>query len=142
MSSGRCRTLAELPPRLSAVVADARRAVLATLDAEGRPHMVPVTFAVVEDAVVTAIDQKPKSTRRPARLRNVERNPLASVLFDRYEDDWRHLAWVLARGPARVEPPGAHLDGLIERYEQYRDDPPRGEVLIIEPDDIMWWSLA
>ena len=140
MPSGRCGSLAELPPELGAVVAGARRAVLATLDADGRPHAIPITFAVTEGAIVTAIDQKPKGNRRPARLRNIERMPFASVLFDHYEDDWRHLAWVLARGPARVEPPGTRVDALIERYEQYAADPPRGEVIVVEPTDILWWS--
>jgi PPOX class probable F420-dependent enzyme len=140
MPSGRCGSFAELPPASRATVADARRAVLATLDAEGRPHMVPITFAIAGDAIVTAIDQKPKGAGRPARLRNVERTPLASVLFDRYEDDWRRLAWVLARGPARIEPPGTLVDGLVERYEQYAADPPRGEVIIVEPIDLLWWS--
>lgn len=102
--------------------------------------MVPITFAVADGAIVTAIDQKPKGAGRPARLRNIERTPLASVLFDHYEDEWRRLAWVLARGPARVEPPGTHVDALVERYEQYATDLPRGEVIVVEPTDVLWWT--
>jgi len=142
MSSGGCGSFGELPPALMTVVEDARRAVLGTRDAGGGSHLVPIAFAVVENSIVTAIDQKPKSPRRPARLRNIERTPLATVLFDRYEDDWRRLAWVMARGSARVEPPGTYVDALVERYDQYRHDPPRGEVVVVEPTEVLWWSFA
>jgi PPOX class probable F420-dependent enzyme len=142
MTAGRCRSLAELPEPVGAVIEVARRAVLATVDAAGRPHAVPITFALAEGNVVTAIDQKPKSSARPARLLNIERRPETTVLFDSYDDDWRRLAWAMVRGTARLEPPGSHLDALAARYPQYRDDPPRGEVIVVRPDDIVWWTFA
>jgi len=49
---------------------------------------------------------------------------------------------VMARGSARVESPGTYIDALIERYEQYRQDPPRGEVVVVEPTEVLWWSFA
>jgi PPOX class probable F420-dependent enzyme len=141
MPSVRCRSLSELPADARRVIDDARRAVLGTVDASGRAHLVPITFAVAGDAIVTAIDQKPKSPARPARLRNIERTPDVTVLFDRYNEDWTRLAWVMVRGTARVEPPGTHVDALVERYLAYRDDRPRGEVIVVQPREIVHWSF-
>jgi PPOX class probable F420-dependent enzyme len=142
MTAGRCRALAELPEPVGAVIEAARRAALATIDAAGRPHAVPITFALADGNVVTAIDQKPKTSVRPARLKNIDRRPDATVLFDSYDDDWRRLAWAMVRGTARIEAPGSHLDALAARYPQYRDDPPRGEVIVVQPYEIVWWTFA
>ena len=140
MPGGRCRSLARLAPSARAIVEDARRAVLATIDAAGRPHAVPVCFAIVNDEVVTAIDQKPKSTIRPARLVNVERAGNATMMFDRWDEDWTRLGWVMVRGQARVAPPGTTLDELVDRYRQYRESRPTGNVIVVTPDDIVWWT--
>ena len=71
--------------------------------------MLPVTFAVWEGAVWSAIDRKPKRSGEPARVRRLRRRPEAALLVDRYDDDWSRLAWVEARGTVSVEPlgPGA-----------------------------------
>jgi PPOX class probable F420-dependent enzyme len=114
--------------------------VLATIDAAGRPHAVPVCFAIVAGEVVTAIDQKPKSTTRPARLVNVERAGTATMMFDRWDEDWTRLGWVMVRGRARVEPPGTAPDELVDRYSQYRESRPAGNVIVVTPDDIVWWT--
>lgn len=140
MPGGRCRSLAGLAPPARAIVEDARRAVLATIDAAGRPHAVPVCFAIVDGEVVTAIDQKPKSTIRPARLVNVERAGTATMMFDRWDEDWTRLGWVMVRGRARVEPPGTAPDELVDRYSQYRESRPEGNVIVVTPHDIVWWT--
>src|SRR5256886_16273879 len=57
-------------------------ASLATVGAEGKPHVVPITFAVDADTVYFAVDAKPKRTRDLRRLRNIAANPAGSVLFD------------------------------------------------------------
>ena len=46
---------------------DARVARLATVDPDGRPHVVPICFALDGDTLYTAVDEKPKSTRRLIR---------------------------------------------------------------------------
>ena len=68
-------------------VAAARVARLATVRADGTPHIVAVTFALEEDTVVSVVDHKPKRTRELQRLRNLEGRPTASLLVDHYEDD-------------------------------------------------------
>ena len=75
---------------------------LGTADAQGRPHVVVVTFAVEGDAIYTAVDQKPKSGANLKRLRNVGENPWVTMLADHYSDDWDRLWWVRADGRAAI----------------------------------------
>lgn len=98
----------------------------------------PIVFALVGDVVWTAIDAKPKVTRRLQRLRNLEAHPEVSLLVDRYDDDWSRLWWVRVDGTASVvsvsEPAAAKnaLSALAEKYAQYRTDPPAGPFVRIE----------
>jgi len=91
-------------PEARSRLATARVARLATADASGRPHLVPVTFAVdsTESAIYIAIDHKPKTTTNLKRLRNIRENPAVSLLADHYEDDWTRLWWVRFDGVARL----------------------------------------
>ncbi|WP_265111597.1 TIGR03668 family PPOX class F420-dependent oxidoreductase [Halosolutus halophilus] len=107
-----------------------RVAALATVDEDGRPHVVPICYAFLHGSdgtrLVTAIDEKPKSTRELQRIRNVRIEPRVTVLADRYREDWSRLAWVQVRGEARVLSPGAgvHEDAvtaLESKYDQYGD---------------------
>jgi PPOX class probable F420-dependent enzyme len=141
MPSGSCRSLSELPNTARSVIDDARRAVLSTIDADGRPHSVPVCFAVAGARICSAIDHKPKSGRTLSRIANVRARPIATVLFDRWDEDWRRLAWVMVRGEARIDPPGTAGPELIARYPQYRDDPPAGEVVVVTPVLIAYWTF-
>src|SRR5947208_13777474 len=75
---------------------------LATADAEGRPHVVPVCFAYLDGRIYIAIDEKPKRSLKLKRLRNIEENPEVAIVFDRYDEDWSRLAWVLVHGMATV----------------------------------------
>ena len=111
-----------------ALFVSARVARLATVDAERRPHLVPVTFAFDGDEIVTAVDHKPKRTTRLRRLENIEANPRVSVLADNYEDDWSKLWWARADGMARigvpVPPSTSAPSALAARYPQYVEEPP------------------
>jgi PPOX class probable F420-dependent enzyme len=124
--------------------AAARVARLATADAGGRPHLVPVTFAVGGDLVVTAVDHKPKRTTRLRRLANIVANSSVSLLADHYDEDWQQLWWVRADGDARITGPGAPREApgdaelhdravtlLTEKYPQYRERPPDGPVIAV-----------
>lgn len=124
----------------------ARAATLATADADGVPHLVPVTFAVVDETVVFAIDDKPKSTANLRRLRNIAANPRVSLLVDHYEDDWRRLWWVRADGTATVHGDDADrmpaIRALTARYPQYEELPPRGPVVVIAVSGWSGWSAS
>jgi PPOX class probable F420-dependent enzyme len=117
---------------------------LATVRPDGRPHLVPVVFALAGDVVWTAVDDKPKSTRRLQRLRNIEANPAVSLLVDHYEADWSRLWWVRLDGRAAVhqlEDDGAEsgLAALAQKYAQYQLRPPPGPLIRIEADAWHSW---
>lgn len=125
---------------------EARVARLATVDPAGRPHLVPITFALIEDLLVSAVDEKPKRTRRLQRLENVRTNPLVTVLVDHYEDDWSRLWWVRVRGDAEVHEGGPERDRALEalaaKYPVYRERPPLGPAILIETQDWLGWSAT
>jgi PPOX class probable F420-dependent enzyme len=109
---------------------------LATVRPDGAPHVVPVVFAVGErDVVYTAVDAKPKATRRLRRLANIESNPQVSLLVDHYADDWARLWWVRADGIAAIHTDGEALDTgfllLRAKYPQYQSVPLHGPVIAV-----------
>jgi PPOX class probable F420-dependent enzyme len=127
-------------------VTAARVGYLATTGADHQPHVVPVTFAVIDDRIVTAVDQKPKSTTALRRLRNIAENPLVAVLCDHYDEDWRRLWWVRADGVGRTVDDDATRDvalrALTSKYPQYRDDPPRGAILLVMIGSWTGWQYG
>jgi PPOX class probable F420-dependent enzyme len=129
----------DLPTWARDLLAQARVARLALLDEEDLPRVLPVTFAVFEAAVWSAIDQKPKRSAEPARVRRLRRRPEAALLVDRYEDDWSRLAWVEVRGSVSVEPLGPAVDALAAKYPQYVAEPPPGPLLRLEPERCGCW---
>jgi PPOX class probable F420-dependent enzyme len=130
----------DLPTWARDLVAQARVARLALLDEEDLPRVLPVTFAVFEGAVWSAIDQKPKRAAEPARVRRLRRRPEAALLVDRYDDDWSRLAWVELRGEVSVEPLGPALEALVDKYPQYVEQPPPGPLLRLAPSRFVCWK--
>ncbi|MFF0578818.1 TIGR03668 family PPOX class F420-dependent oxidoreductase [Streptosporangium saharense] len=123
----------------------ARVARLATVSEDNCPHLVPVTFAVVDEMIAIAIDHKPKSTVRLRRLANIAVNPQVSLLVDEYDDDWDRLWWVRADGHAQVREDGPErtraLEQLIARYGQYQEVPPTGPVILVHVTGWTGWSF-
>ena len=104
-----------------------------------------MAFAVVEGAVVTAIDVKPKRRPEPARVRYLRRRPRAALCVDHYDDDWTRLAWVQLLGEVEVlDTAGAQapLDALATRYPAYRERRPRGPVLRLVPARALHWRAS
>jgi len=128
-------------------LADARVARLATVSADGMPHLVPVVFALVGDVVWSAVDAKPKTTRRLRRLANIEQTGRASLLVDAYDEDWSTLWWVRVDGPAQVLPAddvgaAAGIDALVAKYPQYREHRPGGPVVAVHCRTWRSWSAS
>ena len=129
-------------------LAGARVARLATAGADGRPHVVPCTFALLgEDTIVSAVDHKPKRTTALRRLANIAENPRVALLADHYEDDWDALWWVRADGVARVVAPEAEPGlragagrALAARYAQYRERPPAGALVVVAVERWSGWA--
>jgi PPOX class probable F420-dependent enzyme len=122
-------------------VGDARVARLATVRVDGRPHVVPCCFALHEDRIYTAVDDvKAKSTTALRRLDNITAHPQVSLLVDHYDDDWSALWWIRVDGPARVEVDSSvGIERLVQKYEQYRRQPPPGPVIVIEIERWASW---
>ena len=108
---------------------------LATATPTGTPHLVPVVFALDGDVIYTAVDAKPKTTRRLRRLVNVENNPRVSVLVDHYADDWTQLWWVRADGVADIQRDDRTMQRgltlLRAKYGQYQSVSLDGPVIAI-----------
>ena len=125
--------------------AKARVGRLATSTPTGRPHVVPVVFALVENNVWTAVDAKPKSTHSLRRLANIESNPRVSMLVDQYEDDWSALWWVRIDGDATIVSVDASdgrlaLSALSAKYPQYATQAPPGPLIRIAVVSWTSWS--
>jgi PPOX class probable F420-dependent enzyme len=133
-----------LPPsEARARFADARVARLATVSAAGVPHLVPITFAVIGERIVFAIDDKPKSTTRLRRLDNIAARPSVCVLADVYDEDWNRLWWARADGTATVLAADAGaVDALAARYLAYAERRPHGPVVSIEVTAWTGWAAA
>jgi PPOX class probable F420-dependent enzyme len=131
---------------LRRLVADAPVARLATIDPEGRPHLVPICFVLADDLLYSAVDQKPKRSPRLQRLENIRLHPQVAVLVDHYENDWTRLWWARLRGPARVLESAPErerpLELLAAKYPQYAADPPRGNVIEIRIEEWRVWSAT
>ena len=119
---------------------------LATADASGLPHVVPITFAVDGGRVVSAVDAKPKRDLRLRRLENISANPRVSLLVDHYHEDWRRLWWVRADGRARLVEGGPELGPLLgvlrERYVQYRHVELIGPAIVVDVESWSGWEAA
>jgi len=120
----------------------ARVGRLALLDGSDRPRVLPVTFAVHDGAVWSAIDEKPKRSAHPARIRWLRRRPEAALLIDVYDEDWAKLAWVQLLGTIDVLAAADHpavLDALANRYPAYRARRPPGPLLKLTIERAVHW---
>lgn len=127
------------------MLADERVARLGLVDPDDRPRVLPVTFALAEGMVWSAIDEKPKSRPEPARVAWLRRRPEAALCVDRYSDDWEELAWVQLLGRVEVLPAAAGEAGmaaLAEKYEPYRERRPPGPLLRLEVERSLWWRAS
>jgi len=137
-----CRTL---PDWASALVAESRVARLGLVDDDGRPRVLPVTYAVVGSLVVSAVDDKPKRVAGDelARVRWLRARPAAALTVDRYDDDWSRLAWVQLVGRVEVcEVDAGSLAALRAKYAPYRERAPGGPLLVLHVERTLWWRAS
>ena len=74
----------------------ARVARLATIDPDGRPHVVPIVFVLDGETLYTAVDAKPK--RSPRLSLDPPWGYVRLSLLGRRERSWRR-AWLLVGLP-------------------------------------------
>ena len=144
------------PAAMRRLVEAARVARLATVDAAGRPHLVPVCFVldrgasgedgIKGDRVHIAVDHKPKRGTELRRTANLRATGRACLLIDHYDEDWSQLWWVRLDGHgAQVDDPhqaSRIIDALAAKYPQYREQRPDGPVLTIEIEAYRGWSAT
>ncbi len=138
-------TLETLPGWARDLLAAERVARLGYLDSDDRPRVLPVTFALSDGCVWSAIDEKPKRSPEPARLRYLQRRPDAALLVDVYDDDWTRLAWVQLLGQVEVVPVGSSagaMAALAEKYEQYSARTPPGPLLRLSVERALHWRAG
>lgn len=129
-------------------IEQARIGRLGTADEEGRPHVVPICFALVDDHVVTPIDEKPQrvSPDELRRSQNICENPRVALVVDHYTEDWDRLGWVQVRGSATrcssgEEPHSVGVSALEEKYDQYAEQNLDARPLIrIIPGSVRSWG--
>jgi PPOX class probable F420-dependent enzyme len=136
-------------PHVREFLAAARLAHLATADAAGAPHNVPLCYWFDGERIYFAIDEKPKRQTGLAlkRMRNIAENPRVAVVIDHYEEDWSQLAYVMIRGSARVVEDAEEyllaMRHLRDKYVQYRGmsmTPEKNPIVKIEPEKVHAWG--
>ena len=138
--------MVQLSPQLKSFINTVRIARLATADARGTPHLIPVCFAYDGVHFYSVLDGKPKraSLMRLKRVRNIVANPRAALVLDHYEEEWDRLWYVLVTGAAMILQDGLEhsqaIDLLKNKYDQYRSMDIDGNPLIkIIPNKITSW---
>jgi PPOX class probable F420-dependent enzyme len=116
---------------------------LATIDPDGRPHLVPIVFAVDGKTLYSAVDRKPKRSTMLQRIENARERPDVTVLVDHYDNDWTKLWWIRLRGRARVLDDGDERERALQllrcKYPQYETEPPEDAVLAVDIVDVREW---
>ena len=134
--------LDQLPAWAADMLRSGRVARLAFVDDDDRPRALPVTYALFEGDAWSAIDEKPKSAREPARLRYLRRRPQAALCVDIYDDDWSRLAWVQLGGAVEIlglDEGDAGLAALTDKYAPYRERRPPGPLLRLTVERAACW---
>jgi len=129
---------------------EARVARLATLDAKGQPHIIPICFAFDGKCFYTAIDRKPKrvSSEQLVRVQNIRAVSRVALLIDEYDENWGRLWYILIRGKAKLLPDSARQERaaavrkLRAKYPQYTQGmlPPDAPIIRIVPEHITAWG--
>jgi PPOX class probable F420-dependent enzyme len=136
-----------LPPKEARRrLAAARFGHLATVRADGRPHVVPIVFAMDGDEIYGIADPKPKRGMDLLRHRNIAVNPAVSLLVDEYEESWERIWWVRAEGEARIVHAGPDRDRVIQllraKYPQYATwTEPFGAAMVMRVSRVTSWTI-
>jgi len=125
----------------------ARSGHLATADAKGQPYVIPVCYVFNGEVIYSVLDAKPKTTplRQLRRVRNILANPQVCLIVDHYEEDWRHLHYVMVLGAAGLLEEGDEwaraIAMLREKYPQYQQmDLSESPVIKIAPSRFVPWN--
>jgi nitroimidazol reductase NimA-like FMN-containing flavoprotein (pyridoxamine 5'-phosphate oxidase superfamily) len=132
-----------------------RVARIATVNADGTPHLVPICFAFDGEQIYSTLIKGEK------RLANMVRRRHASILVDQYQEEksqWTVLKGVLMYGEVQIlvfeNQRQQFMRGwrlLIEKYPQYRHwasddstpkDPDRRRMMLFVPLRSVAWGFS
>lgn len=138
----------KLSPSQDCFLRSARAGHLATADANGQPHVIPVCYVFDGQTIYSVLDAKPKTTplRQLRRVRNILANPHVSLVVDHYEEDWTRLQYVMVTGDAELLESGEEWNRAIamlrEKYPQYQSmDLGESPVIKITPARFVPWTF-
>jgi PPOX class probable F420-dependent enzyme len=122
----------------------ARVCRVATVSAEGVPHLVPVCHALAGQKVYIG------SGTDATKVRNLKSNPRIVVTVDEYSDHWSSLKGVMIQGRARLIERGPGFtrarEALYDKYPQYSKEAAlaTSDSVIIEitPSRVFTWGLS
>jgi nitroimidazol reductase NimA-like FMN-containing flavoprotein (pyridoxamine 5'-phosphate oxidase superfamily) len=119
-----------------------RVARVATSDAKGRVHCVPVCPLLNRDKLYFGTEADAK------KVKNIKTNPNVTLVFDEYTEDWAHLRGIMIQGKARIV--GAREFRSLRRkiyakYLQFKSEAPLGEkdssIIEVNPEKKFSWGL-
>ena len=139
-----------LDTRTLRYIAAHRVARLTTVDAAGRPAIVPICYATDGQVIYSALDAKPKRVAPTAlrRVRNILANPAVALVVDEYAEAWADLSHLIVHGMASLVAPGAAehetaITLLRNKYPQYAamviEEQP---VIAIRPTAARFWTAS
>jgi coenzyme F420-0:L-glutamate ligase / coenzyme F420-1:gamma-L-glutamate ligase len=148
MHQERAMTLSTISERDLRFLGSRSVAHLATSDADGHPHVVPVVFATDGVRLYLPLDEKAKRVpdARLRRMRNLRQRPEAALLVDQYDDDWTRLRYLLIHARAAIIAPdeAGHAEAvqlLRARYPQYATQRIEArEVIVLTPTRVVAWA--
>jgi hypothetical protein len=120
--------------------------VLATLHRSHGADLVPACYAIAGNSLAVPVDSvKPKGSTALGRIRNLERDPRATLLVEHWDAaDWSRLWWVrlsLVRADVPEAEAAALEQGLRDRYPQYATSP-FVALLTFEIQAVIGWSAS
>jgi nitroimidazol reductase NimA-like FMN-containing flavoprotein (pyridoxamine 5'-phosphate oxidase superfamily) len=115
---------------------------IATVDADGMPHTVPVCPVLNKDKIYFGTE------RNATKIHNIQTNPHIAVAFDEYSEAWDYLRGVMIQGTARVVDTTEFRrvrKQIYAKYPQYESEAALGErdsvIVEIKPERKFSWGL-
>ena len=134
---------AKLSKKAADLVARERVCRVATVSADGQPHLVPVCHVLAGGKLYIG------SADEGAKVRNIKVNPHVTVTVDLYSDYWAALKGVMVQGRAKLIERGPVFRRarrkLYEKYPQYPKEaaisPSDSVVIEVTPTHVFTWGL-
>ena len=143
MARKRTPSNSKLSKKAADLVARERVCRVATVSAEGQPHLVPVCHVLAGGKLYIG------SGDDATKVRNLEANPHITVTVDLYSDHWASLKGVMVQGRAKLIERGPAFQRakrrLYEKYTHYAKDaalsPSDSVIIEVTPTHVFSWGL-